>query len=70
MSFIDKQILPALGHVLSSDDRELLSLPVRYGGLGIPVYQEICSGEYEKVREREIEREIKDARETTQTQTI
>ena len=87
---IDKQLLPALteGHVLSSDDRELLSLPVRYGGLGIPVYQEICSREYEnsrkatqllrpkivaqdsvfehnQVREREIEREIKDARETT-----
>ena len=87
---IDEQLLPALteGHVMSADDRLLLSLPVRFGGLGIPVYQEICVSEYEnsrratellrtkivaqdsqfehnQVREREIEKEIKNARETT-----
>ena len=86
--FINDKFIPAIteGHVLSAADRKLLSLPVRYGGLGIPIYQEICANEFENsrkatqiltpkivaqerdfesdpVREREIEREIKNGRE-------
>ena len=46
---IDTKLIPALteGHALSSDDRKLLSLPVRLGGLGIPIYSEICEREFE-----------------------
>ena len=41
---IDTKLLPALlyGRSLSSDDRKLLSLPTRLGGLGIPIFSEIC----------------------------
>ena len=87
---LNQKFIPAIteGHVMSAADRELVSLPVRFGGLGIPVYQELCDKEYEnsrkatqllrpkivaqdaqfehnQVREREIEREIKEAREST-----
>lgn len=46
---IDRSFIPAIieGHVLSSDDRKLLSLPVRLGGMGIPLFSEICQKEYE-----------------------
>ena len=46
---IDKSFIPAIteGHVLSSDDRKLLSLPVRLGGMGIPIFAEICQREYD-----------------------
>ena len=45
---IDKSFIPAIieGHVLSSDDRKLLSLPVRLGGMGIPIFTDICQREY------------------------
>ena len=45
---IDKSFIPAMieGHVLSSDDRKLLSLPVRLGGMGIPIFTDICQREY------------------------
>ena len=87
---LNHKFIPAIteGHVMSAADRELVSLPVRFGGLGIPVYQELCDKEYEnsrkatqllrpkivaqdaqfehnQVREREIEREIKESREST-----
>ena len=47
--FIDEQFIPAItdGHVLSKDDRSLLSLPVRLGGLGIPIFSKSCSKEFE-----------------------
>ena len=32
---------------MSSDDRKLLSLPVRLGGMGIPIFTEICQREYD-----------------------
>ena len=35
------------GHILSDADRKFISLPVRLGGLGIPIYQEISTCEYE-----------------------
>ena len=85
---INNNLIPAIteGHVLSDAERKLISLPVRYGGLGIPIYSEICSKEFEysrkltqsltsrivaqeseslndQVKEREIEREIKNDRE-------
>ena len=46
---IDRSFIPAIieGHVLLSDDRKLLSLPVRLGGMGIPHFSEICQKEYE-----------------------
>ena len=87
---LDNKFIPAIteGHVLSAADRKLLSLPVRYGGMGIPIYQEICSDEFDysrkateilkskivaqerefvsdPAREKEIEREIRNAREQT-----
>ena len=47
--FIDEQFIPAItdGHVLSKDDRSLLSLPVRLGGLGIPIFSKSCTKEFE-----------------------
>ena len=35
------------GHVCSNDDRRLLALPVRLGGLGIPIFSEISEREFE-----------------------
>ena len=45
---IDQEFIPAIteGHVCSDDERKLLSLPVRLGGLGIPIFSEICSREF------------------------
>ena len=45
---IDKSFIPAIteDHVLSADDRKLLALPVRLGGLGIPIFTEICQKEF------------------------
>ena len=47
--FIDHSFIPAIteGHVLSPNDRKLLSLPVRLGGLGIPIFSEVCTREFE-----------------------
>ena len=46
---IDDKLIPAIteGHVLTEADRILVSLPVRYGGLGIPIYREMCATEFE-----------------------
>ena len=46
--FIDNHFIPALteGHALSGDERRLLSLPVRLGGLGIPIFSELCEKEF------------------------
>ena len=45
---IDNEFIPAVteGHVCSNDERKLLSLPVRMGGLGIPIFSETCSREF------------------------
>ena len=50
--YLTEHFIPAIteGHILSQADRELISLPVRYGGLGIPIYQELCTREYENSR--------------------
>ena len=86
--YLTEHFIPAFteGHILSEADRKLISLPVRYGGLGIPIYQELCTREYNnsrkvtapltprivsqeqtyvysKTRERQIDMEIKKARE-------
>ena len=41
---IDTKLLPALldHHSLSRQERELLSVPTRLGGLGIPIFSNIC----------------------------
>ena len=41
---INTKFLPAVteGHQLSTHERELLSLPVRLGGMGIPILSKIC----------------------------
>ena len=41
---IDKELIPALtgGHLCTPDERLLVSLPVRYGGLAIPIFSSIC----------------------------
>ena len=51
--YLTEHFIPAIteGHILSeADNRKLISLPVRFGGLGIPIYQEICTREYENSR--------------------
>ena len=47
--YLTNHFIPAIteGHILSDADRKLISLPVRLGGLGIPIYQEISTCEYE-----------------------
>ena len=49
---IDNQFIPAIteGHYCSPRDRKLLSLPVRLGDLGIPIFSELCSREYQSSR--------------------
>ena len=44
---INTKFLPAVteGHQLSTHERELLSLPVRLGGMGIPILSKICEKE-------------------------
>ena len=46
---IDQKFIPAItdGHVCSEDERRLLSLPVKMGGLGIPIFAKISTREYE-----------------------
>eukprot|EP00794_Sanderia_malayensis_P014538 gene14538-16041_t len=48
-AFIKEQFLPVLteGYHCSEIERELISLPVRFGGLGIPVFSEIADQEYD-----------------------
>ena len=50
--YLTEHFIPAIteGHILSEADRKLISLPVRFGGLGIPIYQEVCTREYENSR--------------------
>ena len=49
---IDNEFIPAIteGHHCSSDERVLLSLPVKMGGLGIPIFTELCDQEYASSR--------------------
>ena len=46
---INTKFLPAIldGQQLSQLDREVIALPVRLGGLGIPIFSQICSTEYD-----------------------
>ena len=45
---VDEQFIPAIteGQIVSKDDRKLISLPVRLGGLGIPIFAEMCDREF------------------------
>ena len=47
-AFINEQFLPVLteGYHCSEIERKLISLPVRFGGLGIPIFSEIAYQEY------------------------
>ena len=49
---IRNRFIPAItgGHVCSNLERELFSLPVRYGGLGIPDFTKLSSLEYDNSR--------------------
>ena len=45
---ITQKFLPnLLGSVVTEDDRTLFSLPVRRGGLGIPILSETCEMQFE-----------------------
>ena len=46
--YIDQHFIPSIteGRGVSEDERKLLSLPARLGGLGIPIYTEICEREF------------------------
>ena len=45
---VDTKLIPAIteGHYCSKYDRRLLALPVRLGGMGIPIFTELCDREY------------------------
>ena len=45
---VENEFIPAIteGHHCSQDERLLLSLPVRLGGLGIPIFSDLCEREY------------------------
>ena len=49
---INNKFIPAITErqAISDDDRRLISLPARSGGLGIPIYSEACVVEYENSR--------------------
>ena len=49
LDVIRLKFIPSItcGHICSVDERKLLSLPTRYGGLAIPLFHEIASFEYE-----------------------
>ncbi|XP_066922310.1 uncharacterized protein [Clytia hemisphaerica] len=55
---IDNFLIPALteGHHCSFVERRLLALPVRYGGLGIPILSEIA--EHESENSRKVSKEL------------
>ena len=46
---IDNSFIPAIteGHLLSRDERRLFFLPVRLGGMGIPIFTETCTSVYQ-----------------------
>ena len=46
---INNKFIPALteGHKCTTDERMLLSLPIRYGGMGIPILVDSSTREYE-----------------------
>ena len=46
---INNVFIPAIteGHICSRDDRRLLSLPVRMGGMGIPIFSDSAVAEYQ-----------------------
>ena len=50
---IDQKLIPALteNHRCSTNERTLLSLPVRLGGLGIPILSEIAEEEFKNSQE-------------------
>ena len=49
---VDNVFIPAIteGHYCSPSDRKLLALPVRLGGMGIPIFTEIADREYANSR--------------------
>eukprot|EP00794_Sanderia_malayensis_P019271 gene19271-biopygen16156 len=49
---IDDTFIPAIteGHICSKDERLLLSLPVKLGGLGIPIFSQLSKIEYQNSR--------------------
>ena len=49
---IDSVFIPAIteGHCCSRLDRKLLSLPVKSGGMGIPIFADLCDREYANSR--------------------
>ncbi|MCH2416854.1 MAG: hypothetical protein MK195_08855 [Acidimicrobiales bacterium] len=49
---LDNIFIPAIteGHHCSPADRRLLALPVRLGGMGIPIFTEMCDREYANSR--------------------
>ena len=50
--FIDKHFIPKLvtGHILNETERSLLSLPVKFGGLGLVIFSKIADMEFNNSR--------------------
>ena len=50
--YVEKVIMPALidGHIPNNVERELPSLPVKLGGMGIAVFADIAKTEYQNSR--------------------
>ena len=50
---LTNNFIPSLtdGRVISTNERKLLSLPVRFGGMGIPIFSDIAEQEYDFSKE-------------------
>ena len=48
-AFILTKFIPAItgGILITENERKLLSLAPRFGGLGIPIFEELCEIEYQ-----------------------
>ena len=61
---LDNEFIPAIteGHQCSDEERKLLSLPARLGGLGLPIFSELCDREYQNSRRatEQLAKKIKD----------
>ena len=51
-SFVDNVFIPSItdGHICTADERLLLSLPVKRGGLGIPIFSAVADHEFANSR--------------------
>ena len=48
-NLIEQKFIPTLlDSIVTENDRQLYSLPVKFGGLGIPIFSDVCNMQYEQ----------------------